>query len=531
VATGRALSFWPVSYRGCCKLSAIFLADFATPWRSSRLRALETQRSQSLALKLRHGVILVRGKDVSSMQVYEMKTLWLALALSACMAGAQEPPAAGFAIRHVTVVNVATGAELKDQTVRIEGNRIAAIAATQDADAAIPGVIDAHGSYLIPGLWDMHVHVHDKDELPLYIANGVTGIRIMSGERDESRLRAELARESPSPEIYLASAIVDGSPPVWPGSIVVKKPADARRAVDEIKASGADFVKVYNRIPRDTYFSLADEAKQQHIDFEGHVPEAITAQEASAAGQRSIEHLTGIALACSDRQERLIVETEHAEFFRDKLRIEADGFRSFDSSKCQALFAEFKHNSTWQVPTLSVLQLWGRLDDSKFLSDPRQAYIDRRFRNRWQERIQFQMRHWTFVQFELARDLFRAEKQTVGLMFRAGVPLMAGTDAMNPYCFPGFSLHDELAMMVESGLTPLAALQAATINPATFMGKTAEMGTIEAGKIANLVLLAGDPLADIHNTKQIEGVWLEGKYFDAAALAKLLEQAKEGARH
>ena len=460
-----------------------------------------------------------------------MKFLLFPFALSACLAAAQEPPAAGLAIRHVTIVNVATGAELKDQTVRIQGRRIASVAPTQDADAALPGVLDAHGGYLIPGLWDMHVHVHDKDELPLYIANGVTGIRIMSGDRDEAALRADLARQAPSPEIYLASAIVDGSPPVWPGSIVVKKPADARRAVDEIKAGGADFVKVYSRIPRDAYFALADEAKQQHIDFEGHVPEAISAQEASAAGQRSIEHLTGIALACSSRQERLMADTERAEYFRDRLRLEAEGFQSFDNPKCQALFDEFKCNSTWQVPTLSELQLWGRLDDSKFVNDRRQAYIDRRFRDRWQERTQFQMHHWNRPEFEMVRSLFRAQEKMVGLMFRAGVPLLAGTDAMNPYCFPGFSLHDELAMMVASGLTPLAALQAATINPATFLGKTADLGTVESGKIANLVLLAADPLTDIHNTNQIQAVWLEGKYFDASALAQMLETAKEGARH
>jgi imidazolonepropionase-like amidohydrolase len=460
-----------------------------------------------------------------------MKFLLFPFALSACLAAAQEVPAAGFAIRHVTVINVATGVELKDQTVRIQGSRIASVAPTQDADAALPGALDAHGGYLIPGLWDMHVHVHDRDELPIYIANGVTGIRIMSGERDEAALRADLARQPTSPEIYLASAIVDGSPPVWPGSIVVKKPADARRAVDEIKSSGADFVKVYNRIPRDAYFALADEARQQHIDFEGHVPEAISAQEASAAGQRSIEHLTGIALGCSSRQERLMADTERAEFFRDRLRLQAEGFQSFDNARCQALFDEFKRNHTWQVPTLSVLQLWGRLDDSKFLNDRRQAYIDRKFRDRWQERIQFQMRHWNRSEFEMARRLFRAEEQMVGLMFRAGVPLLAGTDAMNPYCFPGFSVHDELAMMVESGLTPLAALQAATINPATFLGKTADLGTVESGKIANLVLLAADPLADIHNTNQIRAVWLEGKYFDASALAQMLETAREGARH
>ncbi len=453
------------------------------------------------------------------------------LALCACLAAAQDRPVAETSIRHVTVVNVATGAEQKDQTVRIQGTRIVSIAATQPTDDAISGSVDAHGGYLIPGLWDMHVHVHDKDELPLYIANGVTGVRVMSGEKDTAALRAEFAGQAPSPQIYLASAIVDGSPPVWPGSIVVKKPADARRTVDEIKASGADFIKVYSRIPRDAYFALADEAKQQHIAFEGHVPDTVTAQEASAAGQRSMEHLLGIAIACSSQQEKLMGALNRAEFFRERLAIEAEAYRSLDQTKCQALFAEFRGNETWQVPTLTVNRLWGRLDDSKFTSDPRLAYIDRRFRDRWDERTEPQRRRWNFELFQLARSIFSADEHVVGAMFRAGVPMMAGTDAMNPYCFPGFSLHDELAMLVESGLTPLAALQAATINPAKFMGRGAEMGTIEAGKMADLVLLRADPLADIHNTAQIQGVWLQGKYFDEAALAEMLEKVKQTAKH
>jgi imidazolonepropionase-like amidohydrolase len=460
-----------------------------------------------------------------------VKTLLLALAFSAWLAAAQEVPVAGTSIIHVTVVDVATGSELKDQTVKLNGNRIAFIGPTQEADSALPGAVNAHGAYLIPGLWDMHIHVHDTNELPLYIANGVTGVRIMSGERDMAAYRAELARQSPVPEIYLASAIVDGSSPVWPGSIVVKNAADARRAVDDIKTGSADFVKVYTRVSRDAYFALADEAKQQHIPFEGHVPDAITAQEASAAGQRSIEHLTGIAEACSSQAERLMGALNRVEFFRERLVIEAEGFRTIDQAKCHALFDEFRRNDTWQVPTLTVLRLWGSLDDSKFTSDARLAYIGRRSRDRWQDGTEPQRRRWSFEQFQLARSLFTIEEHVVGSMFRAGVPMMAGTDAMNPYCFPGFSLHDELALMVESGLAPLAAVQAATINPAKFMGRSAELGTVETGKIANLVLLRADPLADIHNTTQIQGVWLEGKYFDEAALAQMLETAKQAAKH
>jgi hypothetical protein len=461
-----------------------------------------------------------------------LKKMLMAFALSVSVAAAAQshPPAEMF-IQHVTVVNVKTGEEDSEQTVHLQGDRIISVGAAQPNDAAIPGAIDAHGSYLIPGLWDMHIHIHDTEELPLYIANGVTGVRLMAGERNTAALRAELSRVTPSPEIDLASAIVDGSSPMWPGSIVIKNPEDARRVVDEIKAGGADFIKVYDNIPRSAYFALADEAKRQHIEFEGHVPFAITAQEASAAGQRSIEHLTGIALACSGDQERLMGAMQRAPYFRDRLILEAEGYRTVDPKKCAALFAEFHTNSTWQVPTLTVLRMWSRLDDRKVTSDPRLAYIDHKSRDRWQDRTMPQQRRWNAAMFQMARGIFSVDQQIVRNMDRAGVPLMAGTDAMNPYCFPGFSLHDELALLVSSGLTPLTALQAATVNPARFLGKNAELGTIEPGKVANLVLLRANPLTDIHNTTQIEAVWLRGQYFDRTALDGILQRARDAAKH
>ncbi len=274
----------------------------------------------------------------------------------------------------------------------------------------------------------------------------------MSGEKNNAAMRAELAQQSPSPEIYLASAIVDGS---LAGLARIHRrrrsqPMPAARQ-NEIKAGGADFVKVYSRISGGTpTWRWADEAKQQHIPFEGHVPDAVTAQEASAAGQRSIEHLQGIALACSARQDALMGDLERVQFFRDRLAIEADGYRTLDRAKCQALFAEFRQNEHGDCQPFSVLRVWGRLDDPHFTSDPRLAYIGRKSLDRWHERTEPQMRRWNSAMYQMARGVFAADQRAVGGMFRAGVPIMAGTDAMNPYCFPGFSLHDELATLVES---------------------------------------------------------------------------------
>jgi hypothetical protein len=446
--------------------------------------------------------------------------------LAACYGQAQHSQA----ITHVTVIDVSTGTELKDQVVVLQSGRIVSIAAATTAsasnDGAVPdrGTIDAHGEFLIPGLWDMHVHVQDLADLPLYIANGVTGVRMMSGEKDTRARRAELARAPLSPEIIVGSAIVDGDPPVWPGSIVVRKADDARRAVGSIKAGGADFVKVYGGVPRDAYFALADEAKKQEIPFVGHLPFAITAQEASDAGQRSIEHLDGIAFGCSKREKQLTRDRQEAPHYVARMRVEAEAYSSIDNTQCLALMQQFRRNGTWQVPTLTVNRSMGRLDDRRFMSDPRLVYMAGHVRDRWQNDPRFA--RWRPEFFALKRSIFSADQRLVGFMFKASVPMMAGTDAMNPFCFPGFSLHDEMALLVESGLTPLAALQAATLNPAQFLGRGDEMGTISAGKRANLVLLDADPLADIHNTTKVRAVWLDGKFFDRASLDQMLESAK-----
>src|SRR5216683_2596951 len=442
-----------------------------------------------------------------------------------CPAIARGQDSQATSIEHVTVVNVVTGAEAKDQTVRIEGSRIVSIAPSRPEDG-LHDAIDAHGQYLIPGLWDMHIHVNDGTELPLYVANGVTGVRIMAGERDTAALRTKLSKQTPSPDIYLASAMVDSPPSSLRGAIVITKPDDARRAVDQIKAGGADFISIFDA-PRDAYFALVGEAKLQHIDFEGYLPNVVTAQEASAAGQRSIDRLSGLALACSSKQKALMAEMDRGRPFRDQLSLEAEGYSTIDPAKCFALLTQFRQNNTWQVPILNVLRLWSHLDDPKVTSDPRLAYICRKCRDDWTVRVQPYVRGSNSHFYDRDRTFFVAGESIVGLMQKVGVPIMAGTDAMSPYCFPGFSLHEELALMVQSGLTPLAALQTATINPAKFLSRNKQVGTVEPGKIANLVLLGADPLADIRNTTKIEAVWLEGKYFDKSALVDILNKAKE----
>jgi imidazolonepropionase-like amidohydrolase len=431
-------------------------------------------------------------------------------------------------------------------TVIADGDRIVAVGPWKKTH--IPSnavVVDGTGKFLIPGLWDMHVHGASDARAPwshlLFLANGVVGVRDMSGPPDAHAWRAaQASNEDPSPTIYLGSPIVDGPNPFWPESIVVADEPQGREVVEQQQQRGAGFIKVYSRLPRDAYFAIADEANKRGIPFEGHVPELVTAAEASGAGQKSIEHLTRVADACSkeaksidsdmQRQEELFRApgasmAQKMDSGRNIIRLGARVVETFDEATAQALFALFVKNRTWQCPTLTMLR--AQIEDPMPANDPRLKYLSNEVRAHWDagyyKNIPPEPR--AAIQ-KLSRLQFDEFERLVGLMHRAGVPILAGTDAMNPQCFPGFGIHDELALLVDAGLSPLAALEAATRNAAEFMGQLDRRGTIEAGKAADLVLLDKDPLADIHNTRSIQAVVLRGKLYPRAALDAMLAKAQ-----
>ena len=439
---------------------------------------------------------------------------------------------------HVTVID-ATGAAAKpDMTVVIIGDRITEVG--KDRDVRIPKeaqVVDAAGKFLIPGLWDMHVHWYLKDYLPLFIANGVTGMRIMWGMPVHQQWRKDIDGGALlGPRLVIASSIVDGPNPVWPSSVSVSNGSEARQFVKDAKSVGADFIKVYSRLTREAFFAIADESKKQGLTFAGHVPQSITAAEASDAGQKSIEHLTGILTACSLREEELRQRGANSTLqagrmpdaagFRAQTRI---GLESFDPQKAAVLFARLKRNQTWQCATMTVLRSMAYLDDQTFRGDPRLKYMPQSVKGMWEPMKDFRFKDRTAEDSELSRQVFRKQVEIVGLMRRAGVEFIAGTDALNPFCFPGFSLHDELALLAVAGLTPMEALQAATLNPARFLGREKELGTVEKGKLADLVLLEANPLEAIGNTKRINSVVLGGKLISKSELEKILATAEAAA--
>jgi tetratricopeptide (TPR) repeat protein len=444
---------------------------------------------------------------------------------------------------HITIIDTSSGPNKTDMTVFITGDRITDI----KPSAKVRGprgaqVIDGTGKFLIPGLWDMHAHYFDSAYLSLFIANGVTGVRIMAGDPYDFKQREEIAKGFLiGPRMVIGSPLIDGPKPLWPGSISVSNEVEARKVVRQMNEIGYDFIKIYQLLPREAYFAIADESKKLGIPFVGHLPSSIRATEASDAGQRSIEHLSseslGILLACSSKEEELYKTREKAfEGVSQQPRTPSQlaAYRSFankvlesyDDEKASALFALFVKKSTWQCPTLTVLRSYRYLDDKNFTNDARLKYMPKAKRESWELKNDPWVSPLTEEDWAVEKKVYRKELALVGAMHRAGVKLLAGTDTGNPYCFPGFSLHDELGLLVEAGLTPLEALQAATYNAAEFLGMMDSIGAVEEGKIADLVLLDADPIKDIAKTKKIAAVVVGGKLYSRSSLDEMLAKIK-----
>ncbi len=375
----------------------------------------------------------------------------------------------------------------------IEGKRITRIEnASMTTRAA--ATIDGTGMFVIPGLWDMHIHAyftndstrfHTTSEVmfPLFIVNGVTGVRDL-GSNLEATLAARdsvAAHQLIGPRMLVSGPMLDGPTTRYAAAIKVATADEARAAVRLLKQRGVDLIKTQSLIPRDAYFAMADEAARLGIPFEGHVPREITALEAINAQQRSFEHMIGI------------------------------------SDTASMVIRELARKQVWQCPT--VINSVGTAAD--FINDPGLAFWLRQSVEGWRR---------TAVNQAAASDSAAqaaAERATRRLalikkLYDAKIPFLAGTDAPQGYdLVPGVSIHRELQLFVRAGLTPLQALQTATLNPAAYFGKTADWGTVAPGKIADLIVLARNPLVDIANTRSIVAVVADGRYYSSRDLDRL----------
>ena len=397
------------------------------------------------------------------------------------------------------MIDVRTGAIAKDYTVLVSGGRISYVGPSASAPSLRAArVLDGTRKFVIPGLWDMHIHgflyVFSDFAGPLMIANGVTGARDMGYYIDTTlRWKRDIAAGKEIGPRLVVGVRVDGAVNEAQFIAHVKTAEDGVRAVDTLArrkdgTSRADFLAIEKGIPREAYFAIARESKRLGVAMAGVVPHSISIIEASDSGQRSIEREDDLVRACPLRS----------------------------ASACTNVIAALARNRTWVTPTLVSYQPFAHAFDSASTHPELAHYVPGLVKGGWARNATAMPKSDSMVvrgyfSFDLSRQLKSA-----------GVKLLSGTDMPQTFMYPGFSLHDELGLLVQSGLTPLEALQTATINPAEALGLQGALGTIEKGKVADLVLLDGNPLEDIANTRRISAVVANGRLFDRVDIRQLL---------
>jgi imidazolonepropionase-like amidohydrolase len=429
-------------------------------------------------------------------------------------------------LSNVTIID-GTGSPAKpDMTVIISGDRITAVVPTGSVSSPKDSlIIDASGKFLIPGLWDMHVHLSDASAadashyiLPQFVANAVTGVRDMGGDlKVIDTLRVEVhGGKTVGPRILRCGPFVDGPKEGATDRLTVRSEAEARDAVRSLKRDGVDFIKVHNGISRQPFFALADEAKKEGIPFCVHLPRSISISEATSAGAKSIEHMETF-LESALRQRKLPGKTVEEAISA----VDAE----YTNETGAKLFSQFRKNRTWVDPTLIEYFNFAHEGEDAFLHDPRMKYVPKSLMTFWEKNFPLPTSLAT-TKLAVRQTVFDRLSKLVGEIHAAGVGMIAGTDLGARGVFPGSSLHDELILLVKAGLTPMDALQCATRNAAEVLGLSDSMGTIQKGKIADLVLLNANPLDDISNIKQIDTVIAKGRVHDRTDLHRMLAESE-----
>lgn len=447
-------------------------------------------------------------------------------------------PEGSLVIELVAVVDVDEGAISNPKVVVIDGQRIWRIAEPGNLNLRPAAtIVDGRDQYLIPGLWDMHVHAMYRgfaaQYMELMATHGITGFREMWGDLGlAARVRKEQAEgQRVAPRFVLAGNLIDGDPPTHNGSHVATTPEEGRQLVRQLKAAGAEFIKPYDGLSKETYIAIAEEAKTVGLPLWGHVPQSVSTEEAMLAGQTSMEHLRGFR--CSAYEEELGKVLEQEEFREDPWNPKWDEhFARYDSEwdaqLCHGKFDRLAEAGVRQVPTLVTTRgRTKRAFEVDRYEDPRLRWLLSSTVLGFEEHDRFGGRT---VDATLIAEMDREwtkKSDLVKHLHARGTEILAGSDLGNPWVIPGAGLHDELTLFVEAGMTPQEALASATTAPARFLGLDADLGTVREGALADLVMIRSNPLEDIEAVREIEAVVLDGDFLDRDALDRRLARLEE----
>jgi hypothetical protein len=444
-------------------------------------------------------------------------------------------------ISNPKIISTQDGSITLNHDILIKDNVIVDVVPHRKKYAKSVKIIDANNLYAIPGLWDMHVHAlwDGWFEIcnPLMLAYGVTGFRDTWGElrfADTVR-RKMISGQIPFQRFILAGGLIDGARPIWPGSQVAESPERGIQLVDSLYNAGADFIKVYSRLTPEVFFAIAKRCKELKIKFVGHVPQKVKLVDASNAGMYSMEHLLGIAEAFSDIEDSIFALTDRIDFEKGdpavikSLSAERQSLllkSRIVPDKVDKVCAVLKANGTWITPTVVVLRGLAYMDVLDTVKDDRRDYLPHDVTSSWKMENDFRVKTRTAQQWKDAKTIYHDNLARLKLLNQNGISFLTGTDLGNPYCFPGSSLHEEFELLQQAGFTPLQILQAATLNAAKYLNRTDSLGSISPNRYADILLLGDNPLNNISNTKKIEGLCVDGKFYNKKDLESLKQQAK-----
>ena len=452
---------------------------------------------------------------------------------------------------NVNIIDAVEGLRA-NQTVIIKGNKIAIIKnAKKIRNPSNSLIIDGAGKYLIPGLWDAHVHLSYNRDIedvmfPLFIVNGITSIRDTGGHMDLLKRLVKKSKElnGISPRVFIAGPLIDGVPSVYDGSsrgmpnlaIGAATVEDVIRIVDSLSEEGVNQIKAYEMLSPEVFEALLKRAKEKGLLVTGHVPLSMDVVEASNLGLRGMEHMRNLEMACSANYDSLLIDrkrmiSEGADLSGSRLRSmlhsaqRQHSVESMDEQRRDYVLSQLAKNNTWQIPTLTIAT-----------SGANRVYARESWRNNFRylpEPVRSQWTNNTERSSEGSASLSSKKfgswaYNMVKSISDAGIKIMAGTDSPIAYLTPGFSLHEELRLLVHSGLSPMQALEAATIRPAQFFSLDKKMGRIKKGMLADLLLLDANPLDDITNTQKILGVMKNGNFMDRNYLDGILMDLERG---
>ena len=468
-----------------------------------------------------------------------MRRVLAALAALLAASSAQAKESADLLIRHAKVVDVAQGRILPGQAVAVRGDTIVAVGPDRALAQRFEGkrTVDAAGKFVMPGLWDMHVHFgggpeligENKALLPLYVAYGVTAVRDCAADISGSVLewRAAVAKgQLLGPTIFTSGPKLEGYKPIWKGTLEVGTPDEVNAALDKLQAMKVDFVKITdNTLKPDTFLYAVKEAKRRGLRTSAHTPYALTIYQAVDDGLSSIEHIDYLIKAGSPREAEI-----GAAYAAGKLTYGAasDAFvDSFDATYARKAYRRLAAKGVYVTPTLNMGRILAVLDREDHSRDEGLAYIGPGLRKTYDWRIERAAKA-TPEQVAARHKEHELSMKVLPMLQAAGIPILAGTDAgyLNSYNYPGEGLHDELELYVKAGLTPQQALASSILTGPKFLGHADRYGAVGRGKTADLLVLDANPLRSVAATRKISAVILHGRLLDRAALDKLLAEAK-----